>query len=205
MNEIYILKVLNQETKTNLEIKINFENEIIALFGKSGSGKTTFLRCIAGLTNPDKGIIKINNETWYSSEFKLNLTPQKRDVGFVFQEYALFPTMSVADNLKFALKDNKDADWFNKIIESVNISKFLDRKPESLSGGEKQRVAFARAVIRRPKILLMDEPLSALDYEARKSLQDEILFCQKEMQIPIFWVSHDLSEIQKISSRIIKI
>lgn len=202
MNRILIQKQLDKKINSNLEIDLEFGNEILALFGKSGVGKTTILRCIAGLTNPDSGLIKIGEHVWFDSSRKINLTPQQRDVGFVFQDYALFPHMTVRENLEFALKDKKDNDWLDKILESVKMSSFANRKPETLSGGEKQRIAFARAILRKPKILLMDEPLSALDYEARITLQEEILFCQKELQIPILWVSHDKSEIEKVASRI---
>ncbi len=202
MNRILIQKKLDKNTNSNLEIDIGFGNEILALFGKSGVGKTTILRSIAGLTNPDNGYIEIGGDVWFDSSRKINLTPQKRDVGFVFQDYALFPNMTVRENLEFALKDKKDKDWLDKVLESVKMTSFANRKPDTLSGGEKQRIAFARAILRRPKILLMDEPLSALDYEARLTLQEEILFCQKELQIPILWVSHDKSEIEKVASRI---
>ncbi len=202
MNRILIQKQLDKKANSNLEIDLELKKEILALFGKSGVGKTTILRCIAGLTNPDSGLIEIDGRVWFDSSRKINLTPQQRDVGFVFQDFALFPHMTVRENLEFALKDKKDRDWLYKILESVKMTSFAKRKPDTLSGGEKQRIAFARAILRKPKILLMDEPLSALDYEARLTLQEEILFCQKELQIPILWVSHDKSEIEKIASRI---
>ncbi|HNK59330.1 MAG TPA: ATP-binding cassette domain-containing protein, partial [Leptospiraceae bacterium] len=150
MNKVIFEKYLNREKSLKINFDLDFENEIIALLGKSGAGKTTILRCIAGLTNPENGFIKIKNETWYDKKKSINLTPQKRDVGFVFQDYALFPNMTVANNLEFALKDKSDFNWYHKIIDIARIESFLHRKPDSLSGGEKQRVAFARAVIRRP-------------------------------------------------------
>lgn len=202
MNKILLKKSLNTKSNTTLDIELEFKDEIIALFGKSGVGKTTILRCIAGLSNPEEGYIEINGSIWFDSINKVNLSPQQRDVGFVFQDYALFPNMNVQDNLKFALKDKNDLPWLERVLESVKMTSFAKRKPDTLSGGEKQRIAFARAILRKPKILLMDEPLSALDYEARLTLQEEILFCQKELQIPILWVSHDKAEIEKIASKI---
>jgi molybdate transport system ATP-binding protein len=203
MSIIRIRKNFNPKLDSKLEIEFPIEKEIVGLFGKSGVGKTTLLRCIAGLTNPDQGLIEINGEAWFDGNKNINLIPQKRDVGFVFQDFALFPFMTVVENLEFALKNPKDMKWVKHILEVVGMSDFSNRKPETLSGGQKQRVAFARAIVRRPKILLMDEPFSALDYEARLQLQEEILFCQKELQIPVLWVSHDKAEIEKVSSRVV--
>jgi molybdate transport system ATP-binding protein len=180
----------------NLEIK---EGEFLALFGKSGSGKTTLLRLLAGLEEAN-GEIKVSDAIWLSSN--RFLPPQQRKIGFVFQEYALFSNMSVEKNLLFV---NNDKDLCNKLLEMTELSKLKNRLPDSLSGGQKQRVALCRAMMNRPKLLLMDEPLSALDPSMREKLQMEILFLHKEFQTTTIMVSHDPSEIYRLSSRVVVI
>ncbi len=178
----------------NLEIK---ENDFVALAGESGSGKTTLLRVLAGL-EVAKGTIKIGDKIWLDS--KVNIAPQKREIGFVFQDYALFPNMSVEENLLFVNKDKKLADHLLAITE---LSALKKRLPNTLSGGQKQRVSLCRALMNRPKLLLMDEPLSALDPMMRAKLQSEILTLHKEFGTTTIMVSHDPSEIYRLSNRVI--
>ncbi|ABB44204.1 ABC transporter-related protein [Sulfurimonas denitrificans DSM 1251] len=207
MIEINIIKPLNTaDGEINLAVDKKIEDgEFLTLFGKSGSGKTTLLRIIAGLEVPESGYIKVDNEVWFDSKRGINIPPQRRNVGFVFQDYALFPNMSVEDNLKFALQDKnkfKKVDDILKIMEIQNLSKM---KPQHLSGGQKQRVAVARALMREPKILLLDEPLSALDSTMRQKLQDELFFIHQKFGIISLLVSHDIGEIFRLSSRVFKI
>ncbi len=178
----------------NLQIK---DGEFLALTGKSGSGKTTLLRVLAGLEEA-RGIIKVDDKLWLDG--KNSLLVQKREIGFVFQEYALFSNMSVEENLLYVKKDKKLA---SKLLEMVELTKLKNRLPESLSGGQKQRVALCRAMMNRPKLLLMDEPLSALDPYMRAKLQQEILLFHKEFQTTTILVSHEPSEIYRLASRVI--
>ena len=178
----------------NLEIK---EGDFIALAGQSGSGKTTLLRILAGLEDAN-GTIKIGEDIWLDD--KNVLPPQKRKIGFVFQDYALFPNMSVEENLLFVNKDKKLADHLLQITE---LSELKNRLPNTLSGGQKQRVSLCRAMMNEPKLLLMDEPLSALDPAMRTKLQNEILTLHKEFGTTTIMVSHDPSEIYRLASRIV--
>lgn len=183
----------------DLEVK---EREFITLFGKSGAGKTTILRILAGLTQPDEGLIKVDNEIWLDVENKINLSPQKREIGFVFQDYTLFPNMTVKENLEYALENKKDNGVIDKLLEIVDLKELQNRRPDTLSGGQKQRTALARALVRKPKILLLDEPLSALDAEMRLRLQDEIIKIHKQFNITTILASHDLAEILKLSNKV---
>ncbi|HKJ07084.1 MAG TPA: ATP-binding cassette domain-containing protein [Flavobacteriaceae bacterium] len=186
----------------NTEIKAG---ELVTLYGKSGVGKTTLLRILGGLTTPDKGKIVADNSTWFDSEKRINLKPQKRNVGFVFQDYALFPNMTVKQNLTFALNKNQPNNIVNHLIELIELGELQHRKPETLSGGQKQRVALARALVTKPPILMLDEPLSALDYEIRYKLQEYILQVHKEYNLTTLLISHDLSEIIRMSNKVIEI
>ena len=177
------------------------EGEFITLFGQSGAGKTTLLRMIAGLTKPDSGRIAVAGETWFDSAKKIDRPPQKRRAGFVFQDYALFPNMSVRENIAFALPRSERA-VADELLEMTGLAQLKDRKPDTLSGGQKQRVALARALALKPKILLLDEPLSALDHAMRGQLQEELLTLQSRYKPATLLVSHDLSEVFKLSSRV---
>ncbi|MDR0664294.1 MAG: ATP-binding cassette domain-containing protein [Helicobacteraceae bacterium] len=176
------------------------EGEFVTIFGESGAGKTTLLRMIAGLTDPDGGSIVADGEIWFDKARRINQKPQKRRVGFVFQDYALFPNMSVRKNIEFALAKNErfNADRLLELCALVNLQ---HQKPSQLSGGQRQRVAFARALALKPKILLLDEPLSALDNVMRRELQNELLELQRTLRPATLLVSHDLSEVFRLSSK----
>ncbi|HRM35990.1 MAG TPA: ATP-binding cassette domain-containing protein, partial [Aliarcobacter cryaerophilus] len=207
MIEIDIIKPLyTADGIINLKVnkKINKGN-FLTLFGKSGSGKTTLLRILAGLETPKSGKIVVDKEIWFDSSKKINLAPQKRDVGFVFQDYALFPNMSVKKNLEFALKNKNEIKKVDEILEIMEIKNLSNMKPELLSGGQKQRVALARTLMTNPKILLLDEPLSALDTTMRLKLQDELSLIHQKFNITSILVSHDISEVFKLSNRVFKI
>jgi molybdate transport system ATP-binding protein len=181
------------------------EGEFVTLFGQSGAGKTTLLRMLAGLTLPKRGQIKVGGETWFDSEAHINLPPQRREIGLVFQDYALFPNMTVRENLSFALANKKQSDRVDELIEMMQLCALQHRLPATLSGGQKQRVALARALVRRPKLLLLDEPFSALDADTRIRLQDEILRLHRALGITTLIVSHDLGEVYKLSDRVLLI
>ncbi len=184
-----------------IDLHIN-KGEFVTLFGRSGSGKTTILRMISGLEKPDKGIIEIDGKIYFNSEKGINLPPQKRNIGFVFQNYALFPNMTVLENIIFAMErpDKKKA---FELLEKVHLYELKDRYPETLSGGQQQRVALARAIARDPSILLLDEPLSALDYSIREKLQEKIKNLHKSYNLTTILVSHDKTEVFKLSDRVI--
>ena len=176
--------------------------EMVSFFGPSGVGKTTMLRIIAGLTRPDEGFIEVGGQVWLDTSKGVNLSPQKRKVGFVFQDYALFPNMSIRENLKFAQRKS-DKRHIDELLGIFGLTNLQHRRPGVLSGGQNQRVALARALARRPDLLLLDEPLSALDNEMRSSLQDEIIHVHKLWGITTILVSHDLPEVFKLCNRVI--
>jgi len=182
----------------NLDLNLDIKKyEFIALSGDSGSGKTTFLRILAGLEKA-KGDIKVNNQIWLDD--KIELCVQKRDIGFVFQDYALFPNKNVEQNLLYVNNDKKLA---KKLLDMTELTSLNLRYPHTLSGGQKQRVALCRAMMNKPKLLLLDEPLSALHSEIRTKLQKDILSLHHEFKTTTILVSHDPSEIYKLASRVI--
>lgn len=176
--------------------------ELIALFGPSGAGKTTLLRILAGLVKPDKGRITVGNKVWFDSVSKLNLPPQKRNIGYMFQDYALFPNMTVEENIRFAHPENNRKEVSN-LIQTFGLEEFANRKPAGLSGGQKQRVALARAVASKPSLMLLDEPLSALDAEMRVSLQNEILKSHQLFGATTLLVTHDINEVFRLAGKVI--
>lgn len=207
MIEIDIIKPLYTADGI-IDLKVNKQinkGDFLTLFGKSGSGKTTLLRILAGLETPKSGKIVVDKEIWFDSSKKINLSPQKRNVGFVFQDYALFPNMSVRKNLEFALKNKNEIKKVDEILEIMEIENLSNMKPELLSGGQKQRVALARTLMTNPKMLLLDEPLSALDTTMRLKLQDELSLIHQKFNITSILVSHDISEVFKLSNRVFKI
>ncbi len=192
--------LLGAEGAMHLEAAFEIqEGEFIALSGKSGSGKTTLLRILAGLEDAD-GSIQVSGKSWL--EHTKKLPPQKREIGFVFQDYALFNNMTIEQNLLFVANDKKLA---AHLLELSELDALKDRYPQSLSGGQQQRVSICRALMKRPKILLLDEPLSALDPTMRTKLQNELLTLHKEFNTTTIMVSHDPSEIYKLASRVIEL
>ena len=203
--ELYkILKTSDGDLPLDINLKIK-EGELITVEGHSGAGKTTVLRLIAGLLEPDKGKISVDEIEWLNTERNIFLPPQKRNAGFVFQDYSLFPNMTVYENVKYALNKNDDEKHLKEIIEITELENLKDRYPLTLSGGQKQRAALARAIVRKPEILLLDEPLSALDSEMRLKLQDYILKVHRLLNLTTILVSHDISEIFKMSDRVIRL
>ncbi len=207
MIEIFVnKKLISSFGDMLLDVKLNLEEgNLIALYGKSGAGKTSLLKIIAGLLSPEKGMIKVDNEVWLDTDKGLNLSPQKRNIGFLFQEYSLFPNMTVKENLEFALTKGQPNKIINELLEIVDLGDLQFRKPDSLSGGQKQRVALARSLVQKPKILMLDEPLSALDYEMRDKLQQYILQLHNEYKLTTLLISHDISEILKMSDYLMEI
>ena len=191
-------KLHGSDGAMNLTIDLTIkEGEFVALSGQSGSGKTTLLRVLAGLEDAE-GFISINGEIWQDENSALAI--QKREIGFVFQDYALFPNMTVEENLLFVQKDRVLA---KQLLETTELWQLKDRLPSTLSGGQKQRVSLCRAFMKRPKLLLLDEPLSALDPVMRTKLQNEILSLHKEFGTTTIMVSHDPAEIYRLASRVL--
>ena len=188
----------------NVNFTVN-KGKFVTIYGASGSGKTTLLRMLAGLLTPDAGEIEIGGETWFSSTAKLNTSPQKRKVGFVFQDYALFPNMTVRQNLEFGLEKDQSIQFLDELIEVIELEKLQHRKPNTLSGGQKQRVALARALVQQPEILLLDEPFSAIDDQIRIKLQDYLLKVHQLYGLTTFLVTHEMGEVFKLSDHVIQI
>ena len=174
----------------------------VTIYGKSGAGKTTLLRLIAGLMSPDKGLLEVEGAVWADTSRGINLKPQKREVGLVFQDFALFPNMTVYENLSYGLHRSQDPKAVLELLEVMELIELRERKPQTLSGGQKQRVALARALVSKPKLLLLDEPLSALDYQMRQKLQEYLLKLHQQFKLTTFLVSHDIGEIFKLSDQV---
>ncbi|EAK1116339.1 TPA: sulfate/molybdate ABC transporter ATP-binding protein [Campylobacter coli] len=197
------LPINTAKGKKQLELNTCLKaNEITAIFGESGAGKTTLLKIIAGLIKPEFGRIEVGDELWFDTQKNVNLAIQKRKIGFVFQDYALFPNMSVKENISYAATSKQKAEELLSLMNLENLAKIY---PKNLSGGQAQRVALARALAREPQILLLDEPLSALDFKMRANLQDELTKILEYFKISTLLVSHDLAEIYKLSHRILEL
>ncbi|EAI3528457.1 sulfate/molybdate ABC transporter ATP-binding protein [Campylobacter coli] len=197
------LPINTAKGKKQLELNTCLKaNEITAIFGESGAGKTTLLKIIAGIIKPEFGRIEVEDELWLDTQKNINLSIQKRKIGFVFQDYALFPNMSVKENISYAATSKQKAEELLSLMNLENLAKIY---PKNLSGGQAQRVALARALAREPQILLLDEPLSALDFKMRSFLQDELVKILQHFKITTLLVSHDLAEIYKLSHRILEL
>ena len=187
----------------NLEVHTSIQmGELVALFGMSGAGKTTLLRILSGLINPDNGQIRFGNQVWFDSKKQINLPPQQRNISFMFQDYALFPNMTVEQNIQFAQPERIETEIV-ELLKIFGLTEFRKRKPSGLSGGQKQRVALARALARKPQLLLLDEPLSALDAEMRNTLQNEIVQAHQMTGVTTILVSHDLNEVFRLATHVL--
>ncbi|MBC7944332.1 MAG: ABC transporter ATP-binding protein [Burkholderiales bacterium] len=179
--------------------------ELLVLVGPSGSGKTTLLRSIAGLYRPRKGAITCNGATWFDTRQKIDLAPQRRSIGFVFQSYGLFPHLSALENVKTTLGHVAGArrdGRARELLALVHLEGLEARRPAELSGGQQQRTALARALARDPTVLLLDEPFSAVDQVTRKKLQRELAQLRRQLDMPIVLVTHDLNEARMLADRI---
>jgi molybdate transport system ATP-binding protein len=177
----------------NLKIDHEFASgSITKIFGPSGTGKTTLLKLIAGLIHPEQGKIMVNGQTWLDTEAAINLSPQQRMPGFVFQDYALFPNMTIAEHLAYATRDEQ---WINRLLKLGKLDTLTDHKPIHLSGGQQQRLAILRALAIKPKVLLMDEPFSALDPDTKAELIAELRAVFKELDATVLIVSHNPAEL----------
>ena len=200
--EIY-KKLKAGDGTADLHIKLQAgRGSITLVHGPSGAGKTTFLKILAGLMLPEKGQISINQQVWLDTDHQINLSPQKRKAGFVFQNYALFPNMTVRQHLEYAT-DNTG--WINKLLAVGGLTAFTDRKPDHLSGGQQQRLAILRAMATQPALLLMDEPFSALDQKMKTALIAELKALWEELQTTVIIVSHYPQELTGIATQTVYI
>lgn len=173
---------------------------LTAIVGPSGSGKTTLIRMLAGLETPDSGTIQCGSTVWYSLTDNIAVRPQHRHVGMVFQDYTLFPHLTVEKNIRFAAVTPTNVP---DLLRNFGIEHIRNKKPCCISGGERQRAAFCQALAREPVALLLDEPFSALDVTTRRKLQELLLDIKQELQIPIIHVTHDLEEAALLGDTII--
>lgn len=190
----------------SLDVNFEMKNELVVLFGPSGSEKTTLLKCISGITHPDSGKIAVDDRIYFDSGRKINLPIQKRNLGFVFQTYTLFPHMNVRKNLECGLKGWEKGEKEKRVremLDLLHIEELETRYPSQLSGGQKQRAALARALAPKPELLLLDEPFSALDRVIRTELAEKIKCLQKKIRIPLLFITHSLDEAFLLADRIL--
>ncbi|MDD5532038.1 MAG: ATP-binding cassette domain-containing protein, partial [Syntrophales bacterium] len=186
-------------------IEVDFvcpEEKTLALIGPSGSGKTTIIRMLAGLHKPDRGRIECGGRTLFDSENGIHLSPQKREMGYVFQDYTLFPHLTIRENAGFAAKDVQEADY---LLDYFGLKHLGDRKPHQVSGGERQRCAICQALAKRPRLLLLDEPFSALDVVTRRILRTELKRIKGERKLSTIYVTHDIHEALFMADEILPV
>ncbi|HEY1506819.1 MAG TPA: molybdenum ABC transporter ATP-binding protein [Stellaceae bacterium] len=205
MTEIAIAKKLGDFM---LDVRLEApESGVTALFGRSGMGKTSVINALAGLLRPDRGRIVVGGTTLFDSERGINLPPEKRRLGYVFQEARLFPHYSVRGNLLYGAKSDGAPDRvgpsFDAVVDLLGIKELLARRPADLSGGEKQRVAIGRALLASPRLMLMDEPLASLDEPRKNEIMPFIERLRDELKLPIFYVSHEMEEIIRLADLLV--
>lgn len=186
-------------------LKVNFEAEggVLSLLGASGCGKSMTLKCIAGIEKPDRGRIVLNGRVLFDSEKKINLPPQKRSVGYLFQQCALFPNMTVSQNIRTGLRSKNNSEAVVRdMIRSMGLEGIEQKRPAQLSGGQQQRVALARILVNEPELLLLDEPFSALDSHLRFRLEQKVRDVIRSFGKPVLLVSHDRDEVYRLSDSV---
>ena len=195
-------EIYKQLGSFTLDIKLEAENEVLGLLGASGCGKSMTLRCIAGIVKPDHGRIVLNGRVLFDSEERINLSPQQRGVGLMFQSYALFPNMTVAQNIAAGVKDKaKQPELVRKFCSLLQLDGMENRLPHQLSGGQQQRVALARMMASEPGLLMLDEPFSALDGQLRHTIEPEFAAALDAFEGAVLYVSHSISEIYRYCGR----
>ena len=185
-----------------LDVTFSSEKEIFAILGASGCGKSMTLKCIAGIETPDEGHIIINGKTFFDSEKKISLIPQKRHVGYMFQDYALFPNMTVEKNIMAGMGKHPDPAVVRQNMDRFRLKGLENHLPRQLSGGQKQRVALARMLASDPEILLLDEPLSALDTYLKWQVEEELLDLFRNIEKPVLFVTHSRDEVYHLCDRV---
>ncbi len=209
--EVYF-KLIKKLDHFTLDVTYEFDKGLLSIQGNSGSGKTTLLNCLSGLITPDQGRIVIHDQVIYDSHQQINVPAKLRNIGYVFQNYALFPNMTVYENLVYGMK-NLDAyrdhqqrkemlEYATYMINTFKIEHLKNKYPKHISGGEKQRVALARAIVRKPKLLLLDEPFSALDDDTKEIVYNEFSLHKETFKIPTILITHNKLESQLFSDHI---
>lgn len=201
-----MLNICLQKTWKEFGLDATFgipRGKVTALFGHSGAGKSSILRIIAGLETADSGAISHGTEVWFDKEKGIHLPPQQRSVGFVFQDFALFPHLTVEKNVAYGVKEKAKLKNVRELISLVGLAGYERYYPAQLSGGQKQRVALIRALAREPDLLLLDEPLSALDWETRRQLQEDLKSIINQFHVTTLYVTHDVTEVYKLADYVI--
>ncbi len=203
-----LIKKLNYFT---LDVEFTMENELLVIEGSSGAGKTTILNCLAGIITPDDGKITIDDKVLFSHTDKVNVTAEKRNIGYLFQNYALFPNMTVRENVLYGLKNKKEyrrkatrkpmLEYADNMMEMLGVAHLAKKNPTAISGGEKQRVALARAMVTRPSLLLLDEPFSALDENTKGKIYEEFLDFKESLRIPTILITHNHRETELFADK----
>jgi len=200
-----ILQVVLKKKREYIDIDMSFscgEESLLVLIGPSGGGKSSIIRMISGLDKPDSGSITFGGETWYDSDRRVFVPPQKRRLGYVFQDYTLFPHLTLYENAAFAAVDRNEVEW---LLEFFGIGHLRSQKPQYVSGGERQRCAICQALARKPQVLLLDEPFSALDVITRRFLREELKRMKDKLSIPFVYVTHDIGEALFLADEILPI
>jgi molybdate transport system ATP-binding protein len=191
-----------------LQVAAQFSPGFTVIFGPSGAGKSTLLDCIAGITTPDAGTITLDNQIFFDAGKKIVMPPQQRRIGYVFQSLALFPHLTVRENIRFGIAQKPETEQRAQVeqtLRAMHIDRLVDRKPLALSGGEKQRVALARSLVTQPRLLLLDEPLTGLDAGLRQSILDDLREWNDANRVPIVYVTHNREEVDAIGERVVAI
>ncbi len=200
-NTDFSLNITKQFGNFTLDIDCKLQEKVTTILGASGSGKTTLLNCISGTLSPDEGKIVFGNQTYFDSESKINVPPDKRHLGYIFQEGYLFPHLTVEKNIRYGQSrlQRKNRNSISQVVEILEISQLLERYPNQLSGGQRQRVAIARALAMEPQLLLMDEPLASLDGGLKSRIIPYLHHIKNEFEIPIIYVTHAINEAMALA------
>ena len=195
------LDITMRQGEFTLRVTETASVEVLGVFGPSGSGKTSLLEAIAGIRTPDAGVIRIGDRTLFSSAQRIDLPARDRHIGYVPQDALLFPNLDVKGNIRYGARGAE----FESLVAILDLQRLLDRQVRMLSGGEKQRTAIARALMTRPSILLLDEPLAGIDRERREVILPYILRIREELHVPLVYVTHDEQELNSIADRVLRL
>lgn len=195
----------------DLDVDVSIGNELLVIEGASGAGKTTILNCLSGLITPDSGHIAVDDRVLFDDKARINISTEKRHIGYLFQNYALFPNMSVRNNVLYGLRNKRGfrrrqerremLDYADYTMETLGISHLADKRPTHISGGEKQRVALARAMVTKPSLMLLDEPFSALDENTKEKIYEEFMAFKDTLRIPTVLITHNHRETELFADK----